>query len=91
MTVRSILAAMMACLHTVDHGAPLTRAIAENVHAQKKRRSAATSMVMAADTEGEGIETTLHRIEGRSNDRRTAGEDAMKVAEAALQFVNRDR
>ena len=91
MTVRSILAAGVACLHTVDHGATLTRAVAENVHAQKRRRSAATSMVLAADTEREGIETTLHRIEGRSNDRRTAGEDAMKVAEAALQFMNRDR
>ena len=91
MTVRSILATVIACLHTVDHGAPLTRAVAENVHAQKKRRSAATSMVMAADTEREGIETTLHRIEGRSNDRRTAGEDAIRVAEAALKFVSRDR
>ena len=91
MTVRSILAAMMACLHTVDHSAPLTRAVVENVHAQAKRRRAGTSLTLAADTEREKTETALHRMEGRSNDRRTAGEDAIKVAEAALKIISRDR
>ena len=95
MTLKSWLALLLpAALRSDAHNA-LTRAIADNVHANVRRRKASLQTTMAADTRVAAMDATIHRIEGRSGDRLTsrprAGDAAMSVAEATREFLEKRR
>ena len=75
--------------------AEFTRAIADNVHANKRRRTTSVLATLAAESRAETMDATVHRIEGRSGDRLTdhprRGDAAMRVAEATRAFLEKRR
>jgi hypothetical protein len=95
MTWRSTLAHLLPPALRKDVHAEFTRAIAASVHANKKRRSALVQVTLAADSRASLMEATIHRIEGRSGDRLiekpSAGEAAIKVAEATRELLRKSR
>ena len=95
MTLRSWFAHLLPEALRSDAHRALTRAVADNVHANVRRRKAALQTTMAADTRAAAMDATIHRIEGRSGDRLTgrlrAGDAALSVAEATREFLEKRR
>lgn len=95
MTLKGILALLLPAVLRGDAHAEFTRAVAENVHANKRRRTASVQATMAAETRVEALDATIHRIEGRSGDRLVdhprVGDAALTVAKATADFLSRRR
>lgn len=93
MTWKSLLALLLPASFRSDACSDFTRAASANIHASGRRRSASVKATLSADTRTASIETTNHRIEGRSGDRLTdhprVGDAAYHVAEATREFLLR--